>query len=95
MVLKALLDSTEPFASEQLETLPAPDGYRRITHLLVDAGACDFTWVDPLPKDIIAGLVLTNCALLFSPRENALAGGEATGVALGVCPSGQGLRSIP
>lgn len=39
---------------EQLETLPAPDGYRRITHLLVDAGACDFTWVDPLPKDIIA-----------------------------------------
>ena len=39
---------------EQLETLPAPDGYRRITHLLVDASACDFTWVDPLPKDIIA-----------------------------------------
>lgn len=43
----------------------------------------------------LAGLVLTYCALLFSPRENALAGGEATGVALGVCPSGQGLRSIP
>ena len=38
---------------EQLETLPAPDGYRRITHMLVDAGASDFTWVDPLPKDII------------------------------------------
>jgi hypothetical protein len=38
---------------EQMECLPAPDGYRRITHLLVDAGARDFTWVDPLPADII------------------------------------------
>ena len=38
----------------QLEQMPAPDGYRRITHLLVDVGARDFTWVDPLPKDIIA-----------------------------------------
>ncbi|EXF95918.1 GTPase [Pseudomonas fluorescens HK44] len=37
----------------QLEQLPAPDGFRRITHLLVDAGARDFTWVDPLPADII------------------------------------------
>jgi hypothetical protein len=36
-----------------LEELPAPDGYRRITHLLVDAGARDFTWVDPKPDDII------------------------------------------
>ncbi|WP_449191950.1 GTPase [Thauera sp.] len=39
---------------QQMEQLPAPDGYRRITHLLVDAGARDFTWVDPLPKDIVA-----------------------------------------
>ena len=38
----------------QLEQLPAPDGFRRITHLLVDAGARDFAWVDPAPKDIIA-----------------------------------------
>jgi len=38
----------------QLEQLPAPDGFRHIAHLLVDAGARDFTWVDPLPKDIIA-----------------------------------------
>ena len=38
----------------QLEQLPAPDGFRRVTHLLVDAGARDFAWVDPLPKDIIA-----------------------------------------
>ncbi|MFC4250340.1 GTPase [Sinimarinibacterium flocculans] len=37
----------------QMEQLPAPDRFRRITHLLVDAGAQDFTWVDPLPKDII------------------------------------------
>lgn len=39
---------------QQLEQMPAPDGFRRITHMLVDAGARDFTWVDPLPKDIIA-----------------------------------------
>lgn len=39
---------------QQLEQLPAPDGFRRITHLLVDANACEFTWVDPLPGDIIA-----------------------------------------
>jgi hypothetical protein len=38
---------------EQLEELPAPDGFRRITHLLVDAGARDFSWVDPEPRDII------------------------------------------
>ncbi|WP_211460842.1 GTPase [Collimonas silvisoli] len=38
----------------QLETLPAPDGIRCITHLLVDAGARDFALVDPLSKDIIA-----------------------------------------
>ncbi|MCL1961348.1 MAG: GTPase [Desulfovibrionaceae bacterium] len=36
----------------QLEQLPAPDGFRRITHLLVDAGARDFTWVDPEPDKI-------------------------------------------
>jgi hypothetical protein len=38
---------------EQLESLPAPDGFRNISHLLVDAGATDFSWVDPEPKDII------------------------------------------
>jgi hypothetical protein len=38
----------------QLEQLPAPDGFRCVTHLLVDAGARDFTWVDPAPDDIIA-----------------------------------------
>ncbi|TCL02199.1 GTPase [Sodalis ligni] len=37
----------------QLEQLPASDGFRRITHMLVDAGAKDFNWVDPLPRDII------------------------------------------
>ncbi|MDR2788129.1 MAG: GTPase [Candidatus Accumulibacter sp.] len=38
---------------EQLESLPAPDGFRNVTHLLVDAGATDFAWVDPKPADII------------------------------------------
>lgn len=37
----------------QLEQLPAPDGFRHITHLLVDAGAREFSVVDPLPDDII------------------------------------------
>lgn len=37
----------------QLENLPAPDGFRKISHLLVDAGARDFTCVDPTPKNII------------------------------------------
>lgn len=36
-----------------LETLPAPDGFRQVAHLLVDAGACDFSWVDPEPEDIV------------------------------------------
>ncbi|WP_036998003.1 hypothetical protein [Pseudomonas chlororaphis] len=38
---------------EQLEKLPAPDGFRTITHLLVDARARDFSLVDPRPTDII------------------------------------------
>lgn len=47
---------------EQVEKLPAPDGFRRITHLLVDAGACDFDTVDPAPSDIIR----TPPAILFT-----------------------------
>ncbi|WP_308142550.1 GTPase [Burkholderia pseudomallei] len=39
---------------EQLEQLPAPDRFRRISHLMVDAGARDFVCVDPKPEDIIA-----------------------------------------
>jgi hypothetical protein len=38
---------------QQLEEMPAPDGFRRVTHMLVDAGARDFTWVDPTPSKII------------------------------------------
>jgi hypothetical protein len=38
---------------EQLESLPAPDRHRTITHMLVDAKASDFTVVDPKPSDII------------------------------------------
>lgn len=38
---------------EQVERMPAPDGFRRIAHLLVDAGARDFTCVDPDDADII------------------------------------------
>jgi hypothetical protein len=35
---------------QHLETLPAPDGFRKMSHLLVDAGAYDFSCVDP-PED--------------------------------------------
>ncbi len=38
---------------EQLEEMPAPDGHRRIAHMLVDAQARDFTIVDPTPADIM------------------------------------------
>lgn len=31
--------------------MPAPDRFRRINHLLVDAGARDFVCVDPEPDD--------------------------------------------
>lgn len=47
---------------EQLEEMPAPDGFRKITHMLVDAGARDFSWVDPKPAKIIE----TPPALSFS-----------------------------
>ncbi|KJS71938.1 MAG: GTPase [Gammaproteobacteria bacterium HGW-Gammaproteobacteria-9] len=39
---------------QQLQKLPAPDGHRHISHLLVDANARDFSLVDPKPHDIIA-----------------------------------------
>ncbi|TBU88448.1 GTPase [Phytopseudomonas dryadis] len=38
---------------QQLEDRRAPDGYRHITHMLVDAQACDFSVVDPKPADIV------------------------------------------
>lgn len=38
---------------QQLEEMLAPDGFRCITHMLVDANARDFTWVDPKPSKII------------------------------------------
>ncbi len=38
---------------EQLEQMPAPDGHRRITHMLVDAQASNFELIDPTPTDII------------------------------------------
>jgi hypothetical protein len=60
---------------KQLEELPAPDGYRRITHLLVDAGARDFTWVDPDLENIIKtppALSFTVASMKFQGRVNVL-----------------------
>lgn len=55
---------------QQLEQLPAPDRFRRIMHLLVDAGACDFTWVDPTPDKIIE----TPPAISFTVETTKFAG---------------------
>ena len=38
---------------QQIEELPAPDGHRTISILLVDARARDFTCIDPAPDAII------------------------------------------
>lgn len=37
----------------QLQELTAPDGLRKLAHVLVDAKATDFSVVDPLPSQII------------------------------------------
>lgn len=55
---------------QHLEQLPAPDCFRRLTHLLVDAGARDFTWVDPAPDKIIE----TPPAISFSVTTAKFAG---------------------
>jgi len=38
----------------QIQQLPAPDGVRKGVHILVDAGATDFSVVDPEPNQIVA-----------------------------------------
>ncbi|EIF29953.1 TPA: GTPase [Burkholderia cenocepacia] len=55
---------------QQLEQLPAPDHYRRVTHMLVDAGARDFTWVDPTPD----GIIETPPAISFTVETARFAG---------------------
>lgn len=56
---------------DQLEQLPALDRMRRISHLLVDAGACDFVCVDPIPGNIIAmppAISFSVCTAKFDGR---------------------------
>lgn len=48
---------------ECLEKLPAPDRFRRISHLLVDACARDFSVVDPAPDDIIRTPPAVTCSV--------------------------------
>lgn len=57
---------------QQLEQLPAPDGLRRITHLLVDAGAHDITWVDPTPSKIIETPPSITCSVSTAKFEGQL-----------------------
>jgi hypothetical protein len=81
---------------QQMEQLPAPDGYRRITHLLVDAGARDFTWVDPLPKDIIAtppAIAFTVATAKFQGRVTVLYERGLDRVRGGVAPRWRAGRS--
>lgn len=80
---------------EQLETLPAPDGFRRITHLLVDAGACDFTWVDPAPEDIIAtppAIAFTVSTAKFAGRVTVLYERGMDVYAIELCRDGEGVE---
>lgn len=61
-ISKEQLQSPELLALiEQLENLPAPDGFRLISHLLVDAGAVDFTIndADTLNSDTPPGIGFT------------------------------------
>lgn len=55
---------------EQLEELRAPDGFRHLSHMLVDAGAQDFICVDPAPAQIIA----TPPSISFSVATATFAG---------------------
>lgn len=48
---------------DQLGRMPAPDGFRRLAHILIDAGARDVSYVDPLPKQIIATPPEVACAV--------------------------------
>lgn len=38
---------------QQIEIMPAPDGFRTVAHLLVDANAQQFSMLDPAPDEII------------------------------------------
>lgn len=58
---------------EQLEQLPAPDRFRRVSHLLVDAGARDFVCVDPEPDDTSSpSIAFTVDTAKFSGRVTIL-----------------------
>ncbi len=58
---------------QQLELLPAPDGHRRITHMLVDANARDFSMCDPKPDNIIKTPPTIYCTVSTQKFEGDLA----------------------
>lgn len=47
----------------QLRTMPAPDGFRRAAHVLIDAGARSVRYVDPAPAMIIATPPAVSCTV--------------------------------
>lgn len=59
---------------EQLEQLPAPDNLRKLTHLLVDAGARDFETIDPTAADTITApaISFTASSAKFQGRVSIL-----------------------
>ncbi|MBB6366649.1 hypothetical protein FHR56_001762 [Xanthomonas sacchari] len=82
---------------EQLEELPAPDGFRRITHMLVDAGARVFNWVDPEPSDICKtppAITFTVSAAKFDGAVRILYDRGADTYVIEFLPSGQPIDRI-
>lgn len=58
---------------EQIEMMPAPDGFRKVAHLLVDANARDFSMVDPEPDDIFKTPPAIRCHVKTTRFEGELA----------------------
>lgn len=58
---------------EQIEMMPAPDGFRKVAHLLVDANAKDFSMVDPKPNNIIKTPPAIRCQVKTTRFEGELA----------------------
>lgn len=60
---------------QQLEALPAPDGYRTISILLVDARARDFSSIDPDPES--GNIIATPPAVIFHVVTDKFSGQAA------------------
>lgn len=82
---------------EQIEMMPAPDGFRKVAHLLVDANAKDFSMVDSKPKNIIKTPPAIRCHVKTTRFEGELAiiyeRGSDT-YAIELCPADKQIERI-